>query len=189
VVGRIRFALERFDSPRHSSHVVQLFSLGVMATHVTPYAGYTQFGLSSSPKATETDPRDFWSDEAFRDRLAAAPFALSVGTNTYGEVPVDIEVLDAPSQLSFDDWDHIVEASIDISSGILEVSGCPDPEPDATIQVLPGIYEVRVYFRGLSGGRDDGGDYMGDSYLIHLWQGRAISKKVLKRFEDHQHDT
>jgi hypothetical protein len=30
---------------------------------------------------------------------------------------------------------------------------------------------------------------MGDSYLIHLWQGRAISKKVLKRFEDHQHDT
>ena len=26
--GRIRFALERFDSPRHSSHVAQLFSLG-----------------------------------------------------------------------------------------------------------------------------------------------------------------
>jgi len=28
VVGRIRFALERFDSPRHRSHVAQLFSLG-----------------------------------------------------------------------------------------------------------------------------------------------------------------
>jgi hypothetical protein len=28
VVGRIRFALERFDLPRHSSHVAQLFSLG-----------------------------------------------------------------------------------------------------------------------------------------------------------------
>jgi len=27
--GRIRFALERFGSPRHSSHVAQLFSLGV----------------------------------------------------------------------------------------------------------------------------------------------------------------
>ena len=26
--GRIRFALERFDSPRHRSHVAQLFSLG-----------------------------------------------------------------------------------------------------------------------------------------------------------------
>jgi Mg2+/citrate symporter len=28
VVGRIRFALERFDSPRHRSHVAQLWTLG-----------------------------------------------------------------------------------------------------------------------------------------------------------------
>ena len=28
MVGRIRFALERWDSPRHRSHVAQLFSLG-----------------------------------------------------------------------------------------------------------------------------------------------------------------
>jgi hypothetical protein len=31
VVGRIRFALERFGSPRHRSHVAQLFSLGCYA--------------------------------------------------------------------------------------------------------------------------------------------------------------
>ena len=30
MVGRIRFALERSDLPRHSSHVAQLFSLGIM---------------------------------------------------------------------------------------------------------------------------------------------------------------
>ena len=30
MVGRIRFALERADSPRHSSHVAQLWSLGAM---------------------------------------------------------------------------------------------------------------------------------------------------------------
>jgi hypothetical protein len=35
VVGRIRFALERSDSPRHSSHVAQLFSLGLQACHET----------------------------------------------------------------------------------------------------------------------------------------------------------
>jgi hypothetical protein len=33
VGGRIRFALERFDSPRHRSHVAQLWSLGIMRTH------------------------------------------------------------------------------------------------------------------------------------------------------------
>jgi hypothetical protein len=39
VGGRIRFALERFDSPRHSSHVAQLFTLGVttiMKTKISP---------------------------------------------------------------------------------------------------------------------------------------------------------
>ena len=30
MVGRIRFALERFGSPRHSSHVAQLWSLGII---------------------------------------------------------------------------------------------------------------------------------------------------------------
>jgi hypothetical protein len=35
VGGRIRFALERFDSPRHSSHAAQLFSLGHMSYHVS----------------------------------------------------------------------------------------------------------------------------------------------------------
>jgi hypothetical protein len=33
VVGRIRFALERFASQRHSSHVAQLWSLGHFAHH------------------------------------------------------------------------------------------------------------------------------------------------------------
>jgi len=33
VVGRINFALERLDSPRHSSHVAQLFSLGHITRH------------------------------------------------------------------------------------------------------------------------------------------------------------
>ena len=32
MVGRIRFALERFASPRQRSHVAQLFSLGIIRT-------------------------------------------------------------------------------------------------------------------------------------------------------------
>jgi hypothetical protein len=34
VGGRIRFALERFASPRHRSHVAQLFSLGRSRMHI-----------------------------------------------------------------------------------------------------------------------------------------------------------
>lgn len=154
-----------------------------MVTHVTPYAGYTQFYLTSNPQKIENDDLEFWTKEAFRERLAVAPFTLAIGTDTYGKVPVDIEVLDSPSQLPLDDWEHVVEASIEIPSGILEVSGCPDSETLARIEVSAGIYVARVFCRGLSEFPDDGGSYNGDSYLIQLWRGEPRNRTVLKRFE------
>jgi len=154
-----------------------------MVTHVTPYAGYTQFYLTSDPNKIGSDDPEFWSKEAYRERLAVGPFTLSVGTDTYGKVPVDIEVLDSPSQVPLDDWDHVVEASIDIPSAVLEVSGCPDSETLARIEMPAGVYVARVFCRGLSEFPDDGGSYNGDSYLIQLWRGEHRNRTVLKRFE------
>jgi hypothetical protein len=154
-----------------------------MVAHVTPYAGYMQFHLTSDPKKSDSSDVSFWSQEAYRERLAVGPFLLAVGTDSYCKVPVDIEILESASQLSFDAWEHVVEASIDISSGILEVSGCPFPEQVATIEVLPSVYVARVFCRGLSEFADDGGSYNGDNYLIHLWRGERRSRTVLKRFE------
>jgi hypothetical protein len=48
VVGRIRFALERLDSPRHSSHVAQLFSLGIKIGLRLELVGLAGEDLSSS---------------------------------------------------------------------------------------------------------------------------------------------
>jgi hypothetical protein len=76
----------------------------------------------------------------------------------------------------------VVEASIDVSSGRLEVSGCPDSEPLQTLNVKPGTYVVRVFSRGLSPEVDDGGDYNGDEYLLQFWLGTARERSVLKRF-------
>jgi hypothetical protein len=45
VVGRIRFALERFGSPRHRSHVAQLFSLGSIARMTTTSITSIQHGI------------------------------------------------------------------------------------------------------------------------------------------------
>jgi len=44
VVGRIRFALERLDSPRHRSHVAQLFSLGHIRAMITTIFHILEFG-------------------------------------------------------------------------------------------------------------------------------------------------
>jgi hypothetical protein len=154
-----------------------------MVTQVRPYAGYRQFYLSSDRRNPGIAEPEFWTEEASRERLAVAPFTLAIGTDTYGEVPVDVEVLDSASQLSIDDWDHVVEASFEVTSGVIEVSGCPDSEMSARIEVEPGIYIVRVFCRGLSEAPDDSGTYSGDSYLIQLWRSEHRKRTVLKRFD------
>lgn len=153
-----------------------------MKAHADPYAGYRQFYVTSDSSKGDSGADSFWTEEASRDRLAVGPFTIAVGTDSYGHVPVDIEVLSGPSTLSTDGWDHVVEASIDMSSGRLEASGCPDCEPLCTLRVQPGIYVVRVFSRGLSVDADDGGDYNGDEYLVQLWLGPAKQRQVLKRF-------
>ena len=60
-------------------------------------------------------------------------------------VPVDVEVLDAEPQDSFDDWDQVNECSIDVKSGRIVIAGCTDYFPDAArIQVAPGMYRARI---------------------------------------------
>ena len=153
-----------------------------MKAHVDPYAGYRQFHVSSDPSEGDAGADTFWTEEAFRDRLAVGPCTVAVSTDTYGKVPVDIEILDGPSSRPLDKWDHVVEASIDVSSGRLEVSGCPDPEPLHAFDVKPGNYVVRVFSRGLSPNADDGGDYNGDEYLLEIWLAPERTRSVLRRF-------
>ncbi len=153
-----------------------------MKAQVDPYAGYRQFYVSSDPDRCEEGEDTFWTEAAFRDRLAVGSCTIAVSTDTYGQVPVDLEVLDGPSSLSFDGWDHVVDAGIDGSSGRLVVAGCPDPEPLLTLEVEPGSYVVRVFSRGLTPDADDGGDYNGDEYLLQFWPGIVKERTVLKRF-------
>jgi hypothetical protein len=157
-----------------------------MKVHVQPYAGYHQFYVTSDSSRCESEHRSFWSKDAVRDRLAVATSTIAVGTDTYGHVPVDIEILDSPSTMPPDGWDHIVESSIDVSSGQLEVSGCPDPDPLCILNAEPGVYAVRVFSRGLSADPDDGGDYNGDEYVLHLWRATARERSVIKRFSPTQ---
>ncbi len=82
--GRIRFALERFDSPRHRSHVAQLFSLGIMATRTsiiwTVILVVAQLVVIGELVATRVTPlaRQFtgWSVYAAVFTLISIPFLL-----------------------------------------------------------------------------------------------------------------
>ena len=146
------------------------------------YAGYRQFHLIGDPTRADTSDALFWTEEAYRDRLAVGPFVIAVGTDTCGNVPVSIDLRSSPSVVLPDNWDHIVDSRLEVPYGMIELAGCPDPEPVATIKVIPGTYCVRICFRGLTTSPDDGGVWNGDSYLVEIWQGDSPGRSVVKRF-------
>jgi hypothetical protein len=142
-------------------------------------AGYRQFYLLDGATPGDTGSVEFWTDEAFDARLAVVPGVIGISTDTYGSVPVTLELIESEPPVNLDGWDHVAEASILLSTGRLRVLGCPD-EPALDTTVVPGRYRVRASFASLRTEPD--GDYEGDSYLIQMWRSNVDGRLVLKRF-------
>jgi hypothetical protein len=147
-------------------------------------ADYHQFHLHNGENVSE-DLGNAWTQEAFLRMLAVTRTTVAVGTATAIEVPVEVVVLNAPPDESPDLWDHVTEASLDVSTGTLVVAGCVDQLSDSLhIPITPGTYRVRVSIGGLSTVKDefDGKDY----YKIVLWPAPMGPVAVLKNSGFHK---
>ncbi len=142
---------------------------------------YHQFYIYDRGSQGNTNSSSFWTDETFNDRLAVEEGILGVGTECYGNVKAELQILeidDNNEDLSC--YDHIVEAGLEIKSGIIEVMDCPTSKVELAVVVSPGFYKVRIYSLNLSSVVDDNGD---DFYLIKIWPELNLQKKVLKRYK------
>lgn len=143
------------------------------------FADYFQFYLQD--ELAEPYGGEAWTDEAFDRRLAIAPGAIVVGTVRNMMVPVSIEIHDSEPESESDLWDHIVECSIQVTSGKLVVAGCTEYFPEARrIELDLGCYRARVLYGALDS--VDGTGLEGDDrYRLQLWnavhQDVAIAKK------------
>jgi len=147
--------------------------------HFTVFAGYHQFYLSSDEESLIGCGADtFWTGENIRKLLATGPGLVGIGTGTYGEVPVAIELAHQSPREDLSEWDHVAETCIDLNSGRLHVTGCPDG-PAGLIRVKPGIYRVRVYAGNLNRVVDEQGE---DHYRIVLWNDMPCPPRVLKQW-------
>jgi hypothetical protein len=157
-----------------------------MATPPATYqvcAWYRQFYVLDPDSRGDTGSADFWTQEAFDLRLAVEQGVIGIGTVTNGEVPVTIETLDTEPALSLEPWDHVVEASLQLSRGRLELAPCPDYDrPAATIPLAPGWVRVRVHCAGLHIEPPSEVDYCGDSYLVQAWPSEPRERVLLKKF-------
>jgi hypothetical protein len=85
------------------------------------------------------------------DGLAVTEDALAIGTAVNVTVAVSVHVLAEPPGDESDDFDHVVEASLNLTSGRLVVLGCTDYLPDAARFDMPaGWTRIRGSRRNLA---------------------------------------
>ncbi len=143
---------------------------------------YGQFYLSDKDEGDTGSP-DFWTDEAFNDKLAVEKGVLGVSLeNSEGIVKGEIEILGSKSLISdFSDFDHVVEASLVINTGFLQINDCPFSALILEEKIETGNYRVRVYFKNLKTAYDKDPK---DFYKIEIWKDSFSDRSVLKRFEN-----
>jgi hypothetical protein len=142
---------------------------------------YNQFYISDSLSPRKIKVSDFWTPEAYDERLAMAEGILGIGTECYGPVKGELEILEGENR-TFDimKFDHIVEGSIKCESGNLQILDCPTSTIQLNIKLSLGEYRVRIYSSNLNS--VEGGEMGDDYYRIELWQGNTFFRKVLKQY-------
>jgi hypothetical protein len=141
------------------------------------FADYHQFYLWDHGESPS--PAVDYSDKDVARRVKAAPHLVVIQPERNMSVPVEVEVAEEAPEVSLDDWDHVVEASLDLPSGRLEVHECTGGSIDV-LAVVPGTYRVRACFGGLDTLSDDGLDGA-DHYRLTLWPAPFAPLTVLKQ--------
>ncbi len=144
------------------------------------FTEYYQFYILDKDSKAATDSDNFWNPQAGIDKIAVENGLLGITVGKYGEIDVEINVLETQNNLrDFGEFEHVVEASIDVSSGILQIKNCTNFDLELELNLTPGTYAVRSYSAKLSSiGNDSGEDY----YVIEIWASDKIERKVLKQF-------
>lgn len=81
------------------------------------FADYFQFYIQDEPASG--DLSEAWTEEATDRLLAVAPGTIGVGTVRNMDVPVVVQIHRGEPDDDFAEWDHVVEASVDVASGAL----------------------------------------------------------------------
>ncbi len=128
-----------------------------------------------------TDSDSFWTPQSDIDKMAVEAGLLGITVGKYAEIEVEINVLETQNnERNFDEFEHIVEASIEIRSGILQIKNCTGFDLELELKLAPQTYTVRCYSANLSSIQVDAGD---DYYVIEIWASMKIERRVLKQFD------
>jgi len=148
---------------------------------------YNQFYIHDKNFEGDTSSINFWSDQSFFQRLAKGKGILGVSTQSYGYIKGEIEIIPFPPKTTdFDAFNHVVEAGIEIKSGELQISDCPNAEIQIKIKIDSGKYRTRIYSSNFESvlETDLAHDTDNDFYRIEVWSSQDMTRKVLKQYKE-----
>mgnify|MGYP007078463679 CR=1 FL=1 len=124
-----------------------------------------------------------WSDEDLKSFFYPLEKGFVIGTVRNMNVPFILEVHESKPILETTEWDHIVECSIDLVSGILSISGTSDYIDDyRKVELTTGLYNALICYAGLGTISEDGLEG-NDFYKLILWKSNVfLLKTVIKQW-------
>jgi hypothetical protein len=147
------------------------------------YTQYHQLFICDKNSSKETDEQTFWTEEASKSRLAVGDGILGASLECYGPFKGELVILDKKKdEIEYDEYDHVVEGGLEITSGVLQVLDCPNFSVELEIKLSNGIYRVRIYSSNLISVVGDSGD---DYYRIEIWPDSDMQRKVLKQYKSY----
>jgi hypothetical protein len=149
----------------------------VWAHDLEVYSEYGQFQLGDRESVLAVQ----WDAAAFQRHLAVAADVISVATTTmYGDVAVRVEGWDAEPPLDLSPFDQMVEASVEVPTGLLSLTSVSSDIKLAS-RLTPGWYRIRVASQNLADGAGGVATRRGDDrYLVQLWPEVERLPSVLK---------
>lgn len=151
-----------------------------MTYKLSIFTQYGQFYIADKNAGGDTGNQDFWNTEAFNDRLAIDDGILGVSIeNDEALANMEIEVLDSKSdEKDLSKFDHVVEGSLLIRSGKLQILDSPNFQVELELDVEPGWYKVSVSSSNLDKAYQEN---PGDKYYIKIWKENYAKRNVIKR--------
>ena len=154
-----------------------------MNQSLTIFTEYGQFYIVDKDAELEHDTSNpsFWNDEAFNDRLAIDNGILGVRIeNDEALANIEIELVESKiTESEFGNFDHVVEGSLEIKSGKLQIQDCPHSNVELEIDVEPSWYRIRVSSLNFEKAYQENPE---DKYIIKLWKESYSERKVLKNW-------
>ena len=143
------------------------------------FADYHQFYLVDGglPWAAPED----WSDADLQNGAKVAESVMVICPARNMSVPVEVSTFATQPPIELAAHDHVVEASLSLPTGLLQLSQCTGPDL-LRLSLEAGDYRVRAMFAGLSTIEEDGLEGR-DTYTVQVWRGALQELIVLKQWQ------